>query len=343
MATASNICEIVKSKLNYRGRPELGLLESLVSRMNIQASDFSPVASVPGKKKTMLVRYTQPSDYTDVTSGSIAAGLPGYCEGEEFTYLEEQYEIDNYVRITKKVSDLEMSAFCEDKGTVASDMINSMITGLLTKIDIDLIALFEATRGNTSAGNTTPISGLAFSDLANGITSPQIMEVIDSEYAALSASNLQRIIVGGTLLRQYQNATGIGCCNINGQQTDQFIGTNATYFDQYMNASTLGASPANNDWFVYPAGLVQFLDWSLVADNSTFGNSGSEMNTVLNVQVGEDTFFPIDLKIVRSSCDSFWYVTLEKFFGLMTFPLDYFANAPLADVNYMLRFRPTTV
>ena len=342
MAAASNICELVKAKLSYTGRPVMGLLESLVSPLNIQATNFTPQGALPsGKKKTMLVRYNKPASIADVTVGPI--GTPSFCEGNPFTYLEEQYDIDTKVQYSVEIDDYTMSAFCEDRDTVVADMIKSAIDAFLGKLDSELISMFDNLRGNTSAGNINVIPGLAFSDLTNNIASVNIMTEISAEYRRLKASALQRIIVGGELLARYQEATGIGCCNTNGQDTSRFIGANATYYDHYMDADTLGIAPANNDWFVFPAGLVQLLDWSIVApvNNGVIGNS--EFNTVLEVQVGEDSRFPIDLKIVRSSCDSKWIVTLTKFFGLMTFPTDYFpVSDSLAGVNFLTRFRPTT-
>lgn len=346
MPQASNFCEIVKSNLVLDASyTKAGLLESLISEANVTAGAFQPLENrETGKKKTQLVRYMQPVLASEVESGVLGVdAAPTYCDGNDATYLEEEFALNNFAHVSRKISALAMASFCEGKNTVVLDMIGSMIRQLIKNIDTQLIASFDAARGNTSAGNTTPISALAFSDYANLVASPAITDAINSEFFALDVAQ-RPVIVGGSLLDQYVRAAGIGCCNNLGQEVSSFTGDSAIFTDTNMNATTLGVAPANNDIFVYPAGTVQFLDWSLASNASiSLGDSPYSSSTQLAIPVGEDREFLVDLDIVYDDCTKEWTVSLTKFFGLLNIPADYYQTGDeLEGVNYMLRFRPTT-
>jgi hypothetical protein len=347
MAIASNFCEIIKSKLDLGVRTRVGLLESLTSPLNVTSGSFEPRQNIlVGKKKTQLVRYMQPALTSDGTSGVLGVGAdPTYCGGTAVAYREQQFPVNNWAQQKAKINNMDVASFCEGKGTVIADTIGKLLDALLVDINEQLIASFDALRGNTSLGNTTPISARAFSDYANLVASPAISDSIKSELFDLKKASAVPIVVGGSLLLKYANAAGIGCCNNFGQQVNEFTGDVALYLDNTMNASNLGVAPANNDWFVYPAGTVQFLDWSLAANATiSLGDSPFSSSTQLSIPVGGDSEFMVDLKVTYDDCAEEWTITLTKFFGLMTVPADYFqVGDPLSGVNYMLRFRPTTV
>ncbi len=342
MATASNFCEIVKSNLQLDATyTKAGLLESLISQANVTAGAFQPLENREnGKKKTQLVRYMSPVLASSVESGVLGVdAAPTYCDGDEATYQETEYDVNNFAHVSQKISQLAMASFCEGTNTVVLDTIKSMVRQLIKNIDTQLIAAYDAVRGNTSAGNTTPISGLAFSDYANLVASPGIMDAISSELFSLDVAQ-RPVIVGGSLLDQYVRAAGLGCCNNFGQEVSSFTGDAAIFTDSNMNATTLGVAPANNDIFVYPAGTVQFLDWSL---NMPVSES-SATSTQIAIPVGEDREFLVDLDVVYDDCTKEWTISLTKFFGLLNVPADYFqVGDEYEGVNYMLRFRPTTV
>lgn len=342
MPQASNYCEIIKSNLSLGTRTRVGLLESLVNPINVTAGSFQPVQSIEiGKKRTQLVRYMQPSLVTDGTNGVLGVdAAPTYCGGLDSLYLEEQFPVNNFAQQKRTIKNIDMASYCEGTNTVVGDVIASMVDALLVDINTQLIAAYDAVRGNTSAGNTTPISALAYSDYANLVASPAISSAIKTELFDLKKGSALPIVVGGSLLYQYANSVGIGCCNNFGQSVNEFTGELAIFNDNTMDGATLGAAPANRDWFVYPAGTVQFLDWSLA--NPV--NEASATRTQLSIPVGGDSEFLVDLKLVYDDCDEVWSVSLTKFFGLMNIPADYFkVGDPLEGVNYMLRFRPTTV
>ena len=346
MATASNFCEIVKANLNLDATyTQAGLLESLISGANVQAGAFQPIESRGnGKKKTQLVRYMSP-----VLASSVEAGVlgtdpnPTFCDGDIANYKEEQFEVNNFAHVSQTISAYDMASFCEGTNTVVMDVIKSMIRQLVKSVDTQLIALYDNVRGKTSAGNGTPISGLAFSDYANLAASPAIMDAISSEFFALDVTG-RPIVVGGQILDQYSRAAGIGCCNNFGQEVSSFAGNAALFTDTSFNAANLGAAPANNDWFVYPAGTVQLLDWNL-ADNSrvAMGSGDLVSSTVIEIPVGEQENFSVDLDVTYDECNKVWAISLTKYFGLMHVPADYFnVGDEYEGVNYMLRFRPTT-
>lgn len=341
MPVASNFCEIVKTNLVLDSSfTKAGLLESLISQANVTAGSFQPLESREnGKKKTQLVRYMQPILASSIEDGVLGVDAdPTYCGGTENAYRETEFAVNNFAQAKTKISAMAMASFCEGTNTVVLDTIKSMIRQLIKNIDVQLIAAYEAVRGNTSAGNTTPISGIAFSNYANLVASPAIMDAIAAEFFALDVAQ-RPIIVGGSLLDQYLRAAGLGCCNNFGQEVSSFTGDAAIFTDSNFTAATLGASPANRDWFVYAAGTVQFLDWTL----SQNVNESSATSTQLAIQVGEDREFMVDLDVVYDDCNKEWTVSLTKFFGLMNVPADFYkVGDALAGVNYMLRFRPTT-
>jgi hypothetical protein len=344
MPLASNFCQIVKANLNLDATyTQAGLLESLISGANVQAASYEPVSNTEnGKKKTQLVRYVQPVLASAVTSGVLGVDAdPTYCTGAAATYREEQFEINNFATVSQSISAMAMASFCEGKNQVIMDMIKSMIRQLIKQVDITLIASFETVRGNTSAGNTTPISGVAFD---GGVANSGIVDAIFNQFFLLDVAVDRPMIVGGANLNSYARSAGRGCCNALGQDISSFTGDVALFTDSNFTAN-LGAAPANEDWFVYPAGTVQLLDWNL-ADNSSvsMGDGVLVSSTVLEIPVGENDNFKVDLDITYDICTKNWVITLTKFFGLLNIPADYFrVGDSLAGVNYMLRFRPTTV
>lgn len=342
MAIASNFCQIVKSNLVLDATyTQAGLLESLISGANVQAATYEPLSnSENGKKKTQKVRYMQPVLASAVTSGVLGTDAnPTYCTGAAATYRETDYEINNYVTVSQSISAMAMASFCEGKNQVIMDVIKSMVRQLIKKIDVTLIAAYETARGNTSAGNKTPLSGTAF---VGGVADAGIMDAISNEFFSLDIAVDRPMIVGGASLNAYGRSTGRGCCNNFGQDVSSFTGDASLFLDSNFNASTLGLAPANNDWFVYPAGTVQLLDWNL-ADNSSVSMGDGVMlsSTVLEIPVGENENFKVDLDITYNQCDKTWVITLSKYFGLLNIPADYYRiGDPLVGVNYMLRFRP---
>jgi hypothetical protein len=347
MPNASNFCEIVKANLALDTTyTQSGLLSSLVSGANVQAGAFQPVSNRDnGQKKTQLVRYSSPASVADAISSVLGVDAdPTYCGGDAFLYKEQEFEINNVVQMKRTISALDVASFCEGTNEVVLTAIQDMIRAMIKTIDARIITSFNAARGNTSAGNSTAISARAFSDYANLVASPAIMDAIMDEFYKLDTTG-RPIIVGGGLLGQYVRAAGLGCCNNFGQRVDSFTGDAAIFTDTNFTASTLGGAAGANDIFVYPAGTVQFLDWNL-ANGSTvpMGDGVLVSSTLLEIPLGEQENFTVELDINYVACDKVWNITLTKFFGLMNIPTDlYEAGHDLAGVNYMLRFTPTTV
>lgn len=343
MPLASKFCETVKSSLTLdTAYTQAGLLESLVSEANVSSAAFEQVESrEAGKRKLVKVRYIQPIGSADVLTG--VDSTPNFCGGVAAPYFETDFEANRWVAAKRTFSAYDLAGYCEGTNQVVGDAVKSMVRQVIKGIDARLITEFNTRRGNTSAGNTTPISARAFSDYANLVASPAIMDAIQGELFKLDVQN-RPIIVGGQIAQQYTGAANIGCCNTSGQLISSLTGSSAFFLDTNMNATNLGAAPANNDWFVYPEGYVQFIDWSLSANDTVgFGDGVMVSSTQITVPIGEQLDFTLDLDVTYDSCDKVWTVTVSKYFGLLNIPSDlYPAGSDLNLVNYMLRFRPTT-
>lgn len=204
----------------------------------------------------------------------------------------QETEINQTLCLKQTVTEEVMESFMSYNSNQVVTIVEDMVTNLLPAINTKLIESFDACRGNTTSGTTRPL----------------ILEELEEELKALDIR--RNIIIVGTTQEE-----GI-----------------VTHEDTNMKAENLGTSLADKDLFVYPAGMLQFLDWDLI------DNQGSK----LMVTVGEDEYFEVKLDVNYDEDTKLYHIDISKCFDLLMLPFDIFSiGHPLQGVNYMYRVRPT--
>lgn len=321
----------------------VGMLPAVLSQTNRgPGSGFvQRFAEQNGKKRTAKYKYRQRKLNTLVKATSVD-GSPNYCApGETPTYLEAEQTVSNDVYYDFFIKDEELRDYEENFNQVFNDALQDAVNPLLEKLNLLTLAAYDANRGNTSAGNTTPISAQGFSSLATRTVNHAFKEAIFEEFRKHQYTS-NKIMVGDGNIASYYRMLADGAPNADrGQQNSLNIMRDLEFYD---DTQLDGALSSTNGALVWRPGAFQMLEW--------FKNVGdfrkvqeSRVDDVITINLGGIALrFDMYMRYTHCDDDSMGLqVTLRKHYDFWSFPADFFsAGDPLNGTNAMLRFAMTT-
>lgn len=330
-----SFCQIELVNIEPINLSAAGLLNSLVDTRNLQAGSYEILRSTSnGKKKTVVVRHVSPATASEVVGGTYSVdGEFAICSHDNAIFVETENQIDQYAAIGRRLpyGVGGLAEICEGRNEAVNRILASMAQSLIQVIEGTLVQRFNALRGNTSAGTTTPIATTAF---VGGVASDAYRLDIMDEFFKLQIANTTPVLVGGSVTNRYANAIGIGCCNDNGQNVQSFMSDILVYKSNSI-LDTL-ASPA----LVFPLGDVQLLSWTRNEGDFRMDNELAFSGTI-ELPLSNGASVVLDLDIIRTPCSKAWDITLSKSFDLLMRPASYFpVGHQFAGVNYGLGFVP---
>lgn len=317
-----------------RSETTIGLLPLLLNAENRQNFDIR-FFDQGGKKKIVKYKYMQ----RGIESENITTptGLDYCAPANNVAYLEGQKECTGYLA-RKFTIPLEYTRqFDDNLNSFFQDGLMTVINPMLTAINKDLIATFEAARGNTSAGTTTPITAQGFVSFATREINMAFHDTVISEFQNLEYSG-RLMMAAGNRPRSYANVLNYGGLNDKGQFVDNsLINDNFLYsFDSTLD----GVIGAADNALVWKPGSAQFLEF--------FENRGEyaimDDDIIKDVIIVQFNGFNIafDITISKNYCNKAlagWVVTVEKNYDFWNYDTDVFkVGDTMEGVNWLERF-----
>lgn len=324
----------------FRTQTGVGMLPAVVSQAN--AVGFQPdFTQQNGKRRIAKYKYKQRKLRSTVKSTALN-GSPNYCAANERpVYLEDEQEItrDNYVQFLIPYEDVR--DYEENFQRVLQDEIAAHINPILEQVNAELIALYEASRGNFLGGSALAKPYEGFSSLATYTLNHAFEQGVFDDFRDLQYRG-NKIIVGDKLPNAYMRKLMFaGADNQErGQRNSMDLVRDFNFYDDTMLDSELAATNAVLAWM---PGSFQMLEW--------FKNVG-EFRMIKDTHV-RDTItlnlggvsLAFDIYMTENFCEddtSGMNVTLRKHWDAWSFPADIFAvGDALNGTNGMLRFQMT--
>lgn len=317
-----------------RSETTIGLLPLLLNAQNRQNFDIQ-FFDQGGKKKIVKYKYMQ----RGIESENITTptGL-NYCETEnDIAYLEGQKECTGYIARKFTIPLNYTRKFDENLDSFFQDGLMTIINPMLTAINKDLIATFEAARGFTSAGNVTPISAQGFVSYATREINRAFDDTVALEFENLEHNGML-MMAGGGKVRSYANVLRRGGLNDKGQVVDLGILDDKFIYQPDTTLDTVIGTPDNA--LVWKPGAAQFLEY--FENRGEYAIMDEEfIKDVIIVQFGGFNI-AFDITISKNYCDKAlagWVVTLEKNYDFWNYDTDIFkVGDTLESVNWLERF-----
>lgn len=317
-----------------RSETTIGLLPLLLDARNRQNFDIQ-FFDQGGKRKIVKYKYMQRQTESQIIDTPVGVN---YCDPvNDIAYLEGQKECTGYRKGAFTIPLNYTRKFDENLNSFFQDGLMSIINPMLTTINKDLIATFEAGRGFTSAGNVTPISAQGFVSYATREVNRAFDDTVSLEFEDLEHSGML-MMAGGGKVRSYANVLKRGGLNDRGQIVD--LGILDDKFIYAPDTTLDGVIGTPDNALVWKPGASQFLEY--------FENRGEYaimdddiIKDVIIVQFGGFNI-AFDITISKNYCDKAlagWVVTLEKNYDFWNYDTDIFkAGDTLAGANWMERF-----
>lgn len=336
------------NKNAYR-QPQIGMIDAVVSPENKGTfeQDFTKLvggSGAEGKKKIAMITYNQrtlQSDTLDENDPEL-----NYCEtSRENKVVQMEQQVTHFVARQFKIGQEYLKTYGEDLNREFEKQLMMEAASAVTEMNQRIIALYEAVRGDTSAGNTTPLTSQGFSNAAQYITNIAFQEDVRKEFRKIQSGG-RLIMVGDGLVDSYANVLKVGQVNNAGQRVDSsaFDRNFAFYPDATLDITIDPTLVENNNALIWENGAFQLLQW--------YQNRGAFR--IVQEQVVNDTIainvngfrHVFDIFIRHTNCTdsgTAMHVTIKKWYDIWNFPTDTFKAAdPLNGVNLLERWRMTT-
>lgn len=327
-------------------QPEIGMLDAIASTENRQGfeQDFTTLTGGGlGKKKKAMYKYNTRGLVADTLDEADAA--LNYCTPSRTNaFLQNEIEVERYEARQFFIGNEYIRLFDETAQQHFNSQIMLEATALVQSLNRKLITLFEAGRGNTSAGNTTVLTAQAFTAAATYTTNIAFQESIRQEFRKLNHSGRLMMVADG-LAESYANILSLSTVNQAGQNVSITPFTNrfAFYGDATLDATIDNLLVENNNALVWVPGTFQMLQW--YQNRGDFRKVSSDEVTdviALNINGVRHVF---DIFIRYSNCTdtgSGMHITLKKWYDVWNYPTDAFkVGDPLNGVNFLERWRAT--
>ena len=310
----------------------LPLIQSAENRQGFEMNFFS----ANGKDNIVKYKYLQrglESDNINTPTGM------DYCTGDrEIAYLEGSKECNLYKARKFFISDEDLRKNEENYDTYFSERLASEIDPMLVGINKDMIAGFEAARGNTSAGTTVPLTAQGFVSFATREVNMAFHDTVVSEFQDLSYNGRLMMAAAG-LVRNYANVLDYGGLNDKGQVVDMRLIEDM--FAYGYDATLDAAIGTPNNALIWQPGSFQFLECLKNVAEFRRVVTDVRIQDTIRVQVG-DMEVALDITIVDEYCSKEGQgkrVTIEKHYAFWNYDTDVFqVGDPLAGVNWLERF-----
>lgn len=345
----------------------VGTLQSLFDPSNTSVVSFQKIYDTYKNKPSVRVKYLPRTTMNDaVDYASCDPTIPNWG------YNDRTINLTMQAGISTEISLNTLQLYCQDATNVinASEggLINlgpsngmfkehlnvyySFMDGMRQKINDKVIASMAANVGiNKNTGNNLPKS-LCFLDAINGGKHEKGITELISDLAE-NEINCTPLIVGFGNFFKYNTSLSYGCCNYNGLNFDAM--NQAALHKYYYDTRVPKVLGADNDFFVYEPGSVQFVYYNLVKPllQSGYSNIGDTMYGTL-----PDPLVPglvYNLKIEKTNCainngrseiDIRWTLALWLDFDVVYLPTNLYKDGDNlytnnGIVNGLLRYTAT--
>lgn len=343
--TDAGVARVI-NKNTYRA-PQIGMIDAVVGNENKGGfqQDFNLLTGGGGdsKKKIAVFKYHTrgvDADTLDETDSEL-----NYCTPARTNeFLQSEQEVTRYVSRQFKIEDNKVKNFDESARQHFQMEIEMEAIQLVTDLNKRMIALYEAARGNTSAGTTAALTAQAFSSAADYKANIAWQESIRREFRKIQSGG-RLMMVGDGLSESYANVLGYGQINEFGQRVDMqpFDNRFAFFGDATLDATIDGTGVITDNALVWEPGAFQMLHW--YQNRGDFRKMRDDaINDTIAVNVN-GTRYVFDIFIRYSDCtdsEAGMHVTLKKWFDVWNYPSDIFKGTDtLNGVNFLERWIAT--